>query len=211
MSNNNPIGLFDSGMGGLSVWREIRAALPAESLIFFGDGVRCPYGSRPESQVLQFTVEAVERLIAEGCKLIVIACNTATTRCIKYLRDKAHCKHEAYTKEEANAKMNELVKEIDVYKKSDFVEVTGNITISSGSTSRGTNIALPEGFTFENTRIISKWYRDSKTNMRFTDNNVTFYINGISSTPSIGASLKLDEAPTEDTTYEVGFLLLKLS
>lgn len=88
MSNNNPIGLFDSGMGGLSVWREIRAALPAESLIFFGDGVRCPYGSRPESQVLQFTVEAVERLIAEGCKLIVIACNTATAVAIDYLRER---------------------------------------------------------------------------------------------------------------------------
>ena len=87
MSNNNPIGLFDSGMGGLSVWREIRAALPQESLIFFGDGVRCPYGSRPEEEVLQFTVEAAERLIAEGCKLIVIACNTATAVAIDTLRE----------------------------------------------------------------------------------------------------------------------------
>ena len=85
--NNNPIGLFDSGMGGLSVWKEIRAALPSESLIFFGDGVRCPYGSRAESEVLKFTVEAVERLIAEGCKLIVIACNTATAVAIDYLRE----------------------------------------------------------------------------------------------------------------------------
>lgn len=85
--NNSAIGLFDSGMGGLSVWQEIRAGLPTESLIFFGDGVRCPYGSRPESEVLQFTVEAVERLIAEGCKLIVIACNTATAVAIDYLRE----------------------------------------------------------------------------------------------------------------------------
>ena len=87
MSNNNPIGLFDSGMGGLSVWREIRAALPQESLIFFGDGVRCPYGSRSEAEVLQFTVEAADRLIAEGCKLIVIACNTATAVAIETLRE----------------------------------------------------------------------------------------------------------------------------
>ena len=50
--NNNPIGLFDSGMGGLSVWKEIRAALPSESLILFGDGVRSPDGSRAESEVL---------------------------------------------------------------------------------------------------------------------------------------------------------------
>ena len=81
------IGLFDSGMGGLSVWRELREMLPEESLIFFGDGVRCPYGSRDEEEVLQFTVEAVERLIAEGCKLIVIACNTATAVAIEYLRE----------------------------------------------------------------------------------------------------------------------------
>ena len=85
--NNSPIGLFDSGMGGLSVWQELRAALPNESLIFFGDGVRCPYGSRPEGEVLQFTVEAVEKLIAEGCKLIVIACNTATAVAIDTLRE----------------------------------------------------------------------------------------------------------------------------
>ena len=86
--NNSPIGLFDSGMGGLSVWQELRAALPEESLIFFGDGVRCPYGSRPESEVLHFTVEAVEKLIAEGCKLIVIACNTATAVAIDTLRER---------------------------------------------------------------------------------------------------------------------------
>ena len=86
--NNSPIGLFDSGMGGLSVWQGLRAALPEESLIFFGDGVRCPYGSRPESEVLHFTVEAVEKLIAEGCKLIVIACNTATAVAIDTLRER---------------------------------------------------------------------------------------------------------------------------
>ena len=84
--DNRPIGLFDSGMGGLSVWQQISRALTSESLIFFGDGVRCPYGSRGKEEVLQFTVEAVERLIAEGCKLIVIACNTATAVAIDYLR-----------------------------------------------------------------------------------------------------------------------------
>ena len=86
--NNAPIGLFDSGMGGLSVWQEVRAGLPSESLIFFGDGVRCPYGSRSREQILSFTIEAVERLIAEGCKLIVIACNTATAVAIETLRER---------------------------------------------------------------------------------------------------------------------------
>lgn len=84
--DNRPIGLFDSGMGGLSVWRQIRSMLPSESLIFFGDGARCPYGSRAKEEIEQFTVEAVERLIAEGCKLIVIACNTATAVAIEHLR-----------------------------------------------------------------------------------------------------------------------------
>ena len=86
--NNAPIGLFDSGMGGLSVWQEVRRGLPSESLIFFGDGVRCPYGSRSREQILSFTIEAVERLIAEGCKLIVIACNTATAVAIETLRQR---------------------------------------------------------------------------------------------------------------------------
>ena len=86
--NNAPIGLFDSGMGGLSVWQEVRAGLPSESLIFFGDGVRCPYGSRSREEILSFTIEAVERLIAEGCKLIVIACNTATAVAIETLRER---------------------------------------------------------------------------------------------------------------------------
>ena len=81
------IGLFDSGMGGLSVWQQLRENLPNESLIFFGDGLRCPYGSRSEKEVLEFTVEGVERLIAEGCRLIVIACNTATAVAIDYLRE----------------------------------------------------------------------------------------------------------------------------
>ena len=81
------IGVFDSGMGGLSVWKELRDTLQHESLLFFGDGLRCPYGSRSEEEILRFTVEAVERLIAEGCKLIVIACNTATAVAIEYLRE----------------------------------------------------------------------------------------------------------------------------
>ena len=84
--NNAPIGLFDSGMGGLSVWRQLYENLPSESLIFFGDGLRCPYGSRSREEVLRFTVEAVEQLIDSGCKLIVIACNTATAVAIDHLR-----------------------------------------------------------------------------------------------------------------------------
>lgn len=82
------IGVFDSGIGGLSVLRTLREALPCESFIYLGDGKRCPYGERSREEVLQFTEEAVESLLAEGCKLIVLACNTATAVAIKALREK---------------------------------------------------------------------------------------------------------------------------
>lgn len=82
------IGIFDSGFGGLSVWQALHDALPYESLIYLGDGARCPYGSRSAEEVRQFAEEAVERLLAEGCKMVVVACNTATAVAIKYLREK---------------------------------------------------------------------------------------------------------------------------
>lgn len=82
------IGIFDSGLGGISVWQALYDALPHESLMYLGDGARCPYGSRSREEVLQFTCEAVERLLSEGCKMIVVACNTATAVAIKYLREK---------------------------------------------------------------------------------------------------------------------------
>ena len=85
---NKPIGVFDSGLGGISVWQALHDALPHESLIYLGDGARCPYGSRSREEVQQYTEEAVERLLAEGCKMIVIACNTATAVAIAYLREK---------------------------------------------------------------------------------------------------------------------------
>ena len=86
--NDNPIGVYDSGMGGLSVWRELRRALPAESLLYLGDGKNCPYGSRPREEIRRLADEAVEAMLGWGCKLIVVACNTATTAAISYLREK---------------------------------------------------------------------------------------------------------------------------
>lgn len=87
-NSKNMIGIFDSGLGGISVWQALHDALPNESLIYLGDGARCPYGSRSSDEVRQFTEEAVERLLAEGCKMIVLACNTATAVAIKGLREK---------------------------------------------------------------------------------------------------------------------------
>ena len=83
-----PIGIFDSGLGGISVWQALHDALPEESLIYLGDGARCPYGARTLEEVRDFTFEAVERLLSEGCKMIVVACNTATAVAIDTLRSR---------------------------------------------------------------------------------------------------------------------------
>lgn len=86
--NNRPIGVYDSGLGGLSVWREIRRALPGESLVYLGDGKNCPYGSRPNAEIERLADEAVGYLVAQGCKMVVVACNTATAAAIDLLRAK---------------------------------------------------------------------------------------------------------------------------
>jgi len=73
-----PIGVFDSGIGGLTVAREIAQRMPQESLIYFGDTLRCPYGPRPLDEVERFALQISEWLVAQEVKLIVIACNSAT-------------------------------------------------------------------------------------------------------------------------------------
>lgn len=86
--DNRPIGVYDSGLGGLTVWREIRRQLPEESLIYLGDGKNCPYGARPAEEIRHLADEAVGRLVAMGCKMVVVACNTATAAAIEFLRAK---------------------------------------------------------------------------------------------------------------------------
>ena len=84
--DNSPIGVFDSGMGGLSVWRELRKALPEESVVYYGDGAHCPYGEKPAEEVAGYIDDAVRTLLGAGTKLIVLACNTATMIAVKRLR-----------------------------------------------------------------------------------------------------------------------------
>jgi glutamate racemase len=75
---NRPIGVIDSGVGGLTVAREIIRQLPNERLLYLGDTARCPYGPRPPEEVKQFTWEMTRRLLDQDIKMLVIACNTAT-------------------------------------------------------------------------------------------------------------------------------------
>ncbi len=84
--NDAPIGVFDSGLGGLTVWSELRRKLPAESLIYYGDGKNCPYGDKSPEEVREHVDFAVRRLLDRGVKLIVVACNAATAMTIDHLR-----------------------------------------------------------------------------------------------------------------------------
>lgn len=79
--NKSPIGVFDSGLGGLTVLKEIMRMLPNENIIYFGDTARVPYGPRSKETVTRYTFQAINFLISKGVKAIVIACNTATARC----------------------------------------------------------------------------------------------------------------------------------
>jgi glutamate racemase len=84
--NSQPIGLFDSGVGGLSVWREIVRQLPNESTLYLADSAHVPYGNRSCREVLAFSEAIVQCLIDQGCKAIVVACNTASAVALHALR-----------------------------------------------------------------------------------------------------------------------------
>ena len=85
---SNIVGIFDSGIGGLSVLRELEKILPNEDFYYYGDSLNNPYGEKSDEELFSITSGVVDYLVNKGCKLIVIACNTATTRCMKYLREK---------------------------------------------------------------------------------------------------------------------------
>ena len=86
--NNQPIGIFDSGVGGTSIWSAIHTLLPHESTIYLADSKNAPYGQKTKSEIIALSIKNTDLLIALGCKLIVVACNTATTNAIQELRAK---------------------------------------------------------------------------------------------------------------------------
>jgi len=86
--SNSPIGIFDSGVGGLTVARAIIDQLPNESTIYIGDTARGPYGPRKIAEVREFSLEIIEFLVKRGCKAIVIACNTASSAMLRDARER---------------------------------------------------------------------------------------------------------------------------
>lgn len=83
-----PIGIFDSGLGGLSVWKEIAKQLPRESVLYYADSFHCPYGAKSQDEIIHLSEQIVEFLLSKEAKLIVVACNTATAGAIAHLRGK---------------------------------------------------------------------------------------------------------------------------
>ena len=85
-SKDQYIAVFDSGVGGISVLRELMSLMPQENYLYYGDSANAPYGDRPTAQVRQLTLAAADMLIKRGVKALVVACNTATAAAIKELR-----------------------------------------------------------------------------------------------------------------------------
>lgn len=83
-----PIGVFDSGFGGLSILREIRKELPQYDYIFLGDNARAPYGNRSYQLVYEFTLQAVKHLFSQGCHLVILACNTASAKALRTIQQR---------------------------------------------------------------------------------------------------------------------------
>ena len=81
-----PIGVFDSGFGGLTILRDIRRVLPQYDYLFVGDNARAPYGTRSRELVYEFTLQAVKHLFAQGCHLVILACNTASAEEVRNIQ-----------------------------------------------------------------------------------------------------------------------------
>lgn len=86
ITHNSPIGIFDSGIGGTSIWKEINTLLPYENSIYLSDSKYAPYGEKSKEEIIQLSIKNTEFLLNKNVKIIVVACNTATTNAISYLR-----------------------------------------------------------------------------------------------------------------------------
>ncbi len=85
--NNRPIGIFDSGVGGLTVLKEIKDQLPSEDIIYFGDTARVPYGTRSKETIIKYAFQCINFLMSKDIKLVIIACNTATALALEEVRE----------------------------------------------------------------------------------------------------------------------------
>ncbi len=82
-----PIGIFDSGIGGTSIWQELKQLLPNENTIYLSDSKNAPYGEKSKDKIIDLSIKNTDLLLDKGCKIIIVACNTATTNAISFLRE----------------------------------------------------------------------------------------------------------------------------
>lgn len=88
MRRNSPIGIFDSGYGGLTILEQIRKRLPQYDYLYFGDNARTPYGTRSFEVVYHYTLQCVEQMFAMGCELVILACNTASAKALRSIQQR---------------------------------------------------------------------------------------------------------------------------
>src|SRR3989338_11531496 len=86
MENNNPIGVFDSGLGGLTVVKELVRQLPREHIVYYGDTARVPYGTKSKESIIGFSHENTQILLKRNVKMVVVACNTSSSYALAALR-----------------------------------------------------------------------------------------------------------------------------
>ena len=149
---NEKIGLFDSGIGGLSILKELLKILPNENYFYYQDSFHNPYGNKSELEILKLAQEAVEILLKENCKIIVIACNTATTACMNQLRE--------------------------IYKDVIFVGTVPAIKVSYDNDSKN-SILLSTSYTTKSKRVqelLSLYTDDSHKIIRVSGENLAYLI-----------------------------------
>jgi glutamate racemase len=88
INKSRPIGFFDSGVGGISIFNQVATQLPKENFLYLADSLNAPYGIRSQKQIIDLSIKNTDLLVKKGCKMIVVACNTATTNAIDTLRSK---------------------------------------------------------------------------------------------------------------------------
>lgn len=132
MSTKNPIGVFDSGYGGLTVLKEIVKALPDYDYIYLGDNARAPYGTRSFETVYEYTLQCVKHLFNMGCPLVILACNTASAKALRNIQQK-DLPHLAPEKRVLGV-IRPTTEIVGKYSKTGHVGVLGTTgTVSSGS------------------------------------------------------------------------------
>ncbi|MFA6215579.1 MAG: glutamate racemase [Patescibacteria group bacterium] len=137
------IGIFDSGIGGLTVYKEVARQLPGYQLLYLGDTARTPYGNRSQELIYKFTVEAVDYLFKQGCELVILACNTASAEALKKLQQEWLPKH--YPDKRVLGVIRPVAEAAIKVSRSNRIGVCGTrATISSGAYDRELKVLKPE-------------------------------------------------------------------